>query len=55
MRILRAYPYHEVMLPRTRDESIYMLKHPQKIIRYLISKFVPINLANHLVFLCEYV
>ncbi len=55
MRILHVYPYHEVMFPRTRDEFFYLLKRPQKIIRYLITKFVPINLANHLVFLCEYV
>ncbi len=52
MRILRVYPYHEVMLPRTRKELIYLLKRPWKIIRYLITRFIPINLANHLVFVC---
>lgn len=54
MRILHVYAYNEVLMPRTRKELVYLLKRPWKIIRYLISKFVPLNLANHLVFICQY-
>ncbi len=38
--------------PRTRADVVWYLAHPSKIARLIAAIFVPLNLANFLVFLC---
>ena len=46
-------PYGEVVFPRTKKDAIYMLTHLRKLLRLLILPIIPINLSNHLVYLCS--
>lgn len=39
--------------PRTRADFVWHLKHPKKFVWLLISLFVPLNLANSIVYLCR--
>ncbi len=52
LRIEKVIGYGEIDFPRTRQDLIYLLKKPQKILRYLISRLIPLNLTNHLVYIC---
>jgi SAM-dependent methyltransferase len=53
LEILRVVPWGEVNRPRTRDDLLWMLRRPQKLVRGLLAALTPVNLANHFVFLCR--
>jgi ubiquinone/menaquinone biosynthesis C-methylase UbiE len=52
LKILKVLPYTEVNFPRVWPDFFWLLARPQRIIRHLISLLVPVNLANHLVYIC---
>lgn len=52
LMVSKTIDYAEVVFPRTRQDAIWFLSHPRKILRYFISFFIPFNLTNHFVFLC---
>lgn len=52
LKVTSVLGYGEVPWPLTAHDRIWLLKRPKKVIRYFISKFVPLNLTNHFIFLC---
>ncbi len=53
LTIERIVGFNEVQLPRTaRDLKNYLLK-PQKFLRLILGKFIPLNLSNHFIFICQ--
>ena len=54
LKIDRVIGYGEIDFPRTGHDFLYMLKHPQKIVRGFISRLIPVNLSNHFVFICSH-
>lgn len=52
LKVIRVKSYCEVDFPRTWNDFFWLIKRPQKIFRWLISFLIPLNLANHLVFIC---
>ena len=44
---------YEREAPRTLDDLRWFLRRPSKIARLLLSRFVPINLGNILIFVCH--
>lgn len=53
LKVDKIIPYSEIDFPRTVADLKWIILRPQKILRGLISLFVPLNLANHLVFVCS--
>jgi len=53
LKITRIVGFNEVQLPRTRSDLIKYIIKPQKFLRLLFSNFIPINLSNHFIFICE--
>ncbi|MDD5370430.1 MAG: class I SAM-dependent methyltransferase [Anaerolineaceae bacterium] len=53
LQVDRTIAYTEIEFPRTRKDLLWLLAHPLKIIRGLLSQLIPLNLANHLVFICS--
>ncbi|RIK45804.1 MAG: hypothetical protein DCC57_16170 [Chloroflexi bacterium] len=53
LEIERVVPWGEVERPRTRRDLLRMVCRPQKIVRGVLAALTPVNLANHLVFLCR--
>lgn len=51
--IERTVPFGEFNRPRTRKDMIWTAMRPQKFVKGAIGKAVPINLANHFIFLCR--
>ncbi|MFV2044002.1 MAG: class I SAM-dependent methyltransferase [Anaerolineales bacterium] len=51
LHVERVVGYGEVEFPRTIRDASWLLRHPQKILRWLVSSVVPINLTNHFVFI----
>ncbi|MGL4648342.1 MAG: class I SAM-dependent methyltransferase [Caldilineaceae bacterium] len=43
----------EVNRPRTRADWEWMVQRPQKFVRAALAAFVPVNLANQLIYLCS--
>lgn len=52
LHVERILAYSEIDFPRTLKDFFWLLARPQKIVRGFISKLIPVNLANHLVFIC---
>ncbi len=44
---------YEREAPRTLDDLRWFLRRPSKIARLLLSRFVPVNLGNMLIFVCH--
>lgn len=44
---------YEAEWPRTRADLIWTLKRPLKVVRLFLAWFVPVNLANCIVYLCR--
>jgi SAM-dependent methyltransferase len=44
---------YEREAPRTLDDLRWLLRRPSKIARLLLSRFVPVNLGNMLIFVCH--
>jgi SAM-dependent methyltransferase len=53
LEIIRIVTYGEVELPRTYHDALWFFTHPKKVLRYLLSVFIPFNLTNHFVYLCK--
>jgi SAM-dependent methyltransferase len=52
LEVIKTYGWGEIEFPRNKQDSTQFIRHPQKIIRYIFSFFIPLNLTNHLVYLC---
>jgi hypothetical protein len=52
LSIEKVLGYGEVDFPRTSQDLIYLIKKPHKIVRYMLSAVIPLNLMNQLVFIC---
>lgn len=53
LQIEKVVGYGEVDFPRTSQDLRYLLKRPHKILRGLITKLIPLNLMNQLVYICR--
>ena len=53
LRIENTLGYGEVEFPRTRQDVVWYLKRPIKIIRFVVTKFIPLNLINQIVYICS--
>jgi SAM-dependent methyltransferase len=52
LEIERVYGYSGVDWPLTTPDWKWLLSRPVKILRYLLSRLIPVNLSNNFVFLC---
>lgn len=52
LTILDTIPYNEATWPYNLADLLWLLKKPQRLLRVLTAKVVPVNLANHFVFIC---
>lgn len=52
LKVVKTIAYGEVELPRTYQEAIWFISHPRKVLRYIVSFLIPLNLSNHFVFVC---
>lgn len=52
LRVVRTVGYGEIERPRTVRDWRWFLLRPQKLMRLGLCQFIPLNLANHFVFLC---
>jgi len=52
LKIEKTIGWGEVEFPRNSQDTIQLIKHPQKFIRYILSPLIPLNLVNHFVFIC---
>lgn len=53
LRVIKTVSYGEVEFPRTYHDFIWFLRSPHKAIKYALNFLIPINLANHFVFICS--
>lgn len=53
LKIERVISYTEINFPRVWKDFFWLILRPQKIIRHLLSVLIPVNLANHLVYICS--
>jgi len=53
LKVDNTLGWNEIEFPRTTRDAIFLFKHPQKIIRFALSPIIPVNLTNHLVFICS--
>lgn len=44
---------YDVALPRTWPDFVWFLQHPAKIIRFLLSSVMSVNLTNSLIYICK--
>jgi SAM-dependent methyltransferase len=54
LRIIKVLSFSEIPTPRTLADMLWLLRHPLKIVRKVITKFIPLNLSNHFVFICTH-
>lgn len=54
LHIDKVLGFSEIPTPRTLPDWIWLLKHPQKIVRKFLNLFIPVNLTNHFVFICRH-
>lgn len=52
LKIKDVVSYGEVVFPRTFPDAMTLIRRPRKILRYFLNLIIPLNLANHLVFIC---
>jgi SAM-dependent methyltransferase len=52
LRVIKTIDYGEVELPRTFQDTLWFFSHPRKILRYVLSILIPLNLTNHFVYIC---
>jgi len=53
LAVERVVGYNEMQRPRTCADARALLAHPRKWLRALMLPLIPLNLSNHLVFLCR--
>jgi len=52
LEVVKTQGWGEIEFPRYKQDTIHLLKNPQKIVRFFISFLIPTNLTNHLVYIC---
>jgi ubiquinone/menaquinone biosynthesis C-methylase UbiE len=52
LKIIKIIGYGEIEPPRDLQNLGWYLSHPRKILRFLFTRFIPLNLSNHFVFIC---
>ena len=52
LHVIKTIKY-EIAPPRTQKDFLWLLIHPKKIIRLIISTILPVNLANSFIYLCK--
>lgn len=52
LKVIKTFGWGEIEFPRNKQDTIQFIRHPQKIIRFVLSYFIPLNLTNHLVYIC---
>jgi SAM-dependent methyltransferase len=52
LKVEKVLGYNEVLFPRTFNDFLNLIKRPKKLLRLFIVQFIPINLTNHLIYLC---
>ncbi|MFZ6027657.1 MAG: methyltransferase domain-containing protein [Chloroflexota bacterium] len=52
LHVFETVAYGEIERPRTLQDWRWLLPRPQKWMRMFLCRFIPLNLANHFVFLC---
>lgn len=53
LKVNRVFGYNEIEPPATRQDLLWMVSKPQKLLRALFSPAVPTNIANHFAFICS--
>jgi SAM-dependent methyltransferase len=53
LRVDKVVGYNEIEFPRYFQDFLHLIKKPRKIARLAISGFIPLNLSNHLVYICS--
>jgi SAM-dependent methyltransferase len=53
LKVDKTIKYGEVVFPKTFNDAKFMLNRPNKILRYLVNLFIPLNLSNHIVYICR--
>lgn len=53
LHIERTVPFAEFNRPRTGKDVIWTGMRPQKLVKGAVGRAIPLNLANHFVFLCR--
>ena len=53
LQVMDTIGYGEVNFPRTSQDMKWWLSRPRKVLRLALSALIPLNLANHLVFICR--
>ena len=52
LNIEKTVGYGEIEPPRTRQDLMWMIRKPQKLLRAVLVLAIPTNLANHFAFIC---
>jgi len=53
LQIERIVPFAEFNRPRTVRDLVWTIGRPQKLAKGVLGRLIPLNLANHFVFLCR--
>lgn len=53
LTIINVIGFNEVQLPRTLTDLRSYISRPKKFLRLVLSRFIPINLSNHFIFICQ--
>lgn len=52
LSVIKTLGWGEIEFPRNKQDTLQFIKHPQKIIRYALTQIIPLNLSNHLIYIC---
>jgi len=52
LQVERTLGYGEVTFPRTFQDTVNWFKNPRNIVRFALTPIIPLNLTNHLVYIC---
>ena len=52
LAVNKIHGWGEIEFPRNSKDAKYFISHPKKVIRFLFSFLIPVNLTNHLVYIC---
>ncbi len=52
LQVEKALPFTGLML-RNRADLVWLMRRPQKLVRLLLSRLLPVSLANNFIFICK--
>jgi ubiquinone/menaquinone biosynthesis C-methylase UbiE len=52
LRVVKGYKYN-FCFPRSKADWQWYRQHPRKVLNLLVSPFIPFNLSNHFLYVCE--